>query len=95
MSTQIPTDVQKQIGEHLFAGQKIAAMKLYREYTHADLAAAKAAVEALEAELRAREPGRFTAPPAQSAKGCLLLVVVAALGVVVALAFLLLVRRPV
>ncbi len=78
----------KQIGEHLFAGQKIAAIKLYREHTHADLAAAKTAVETLEAELRAREPGRFTVPPA--GRGCATSVAALVLFVFIALGAVLL-----
>ena len=68
MNPSIPPEAAKQIGECLFAGRKIEAIKLYREQTRADLVTAKQAVEALEAELRAREPGRFTGAPA--GRGC-------------------------
>jgi ribosomal protein L7/L12 len=67
------------ISEALFAGDKILAIKLYREQTHAGLADAKRAVEQIEAHLRASAPGLFGKP---SGKGCLVsLCFVATLGV--------------
>jgi hypothetical protein len=57
------------IKEAIFSGQKIAAIKLYREATDAGLAEAKDAVEKIEAELRAASPEKFKAAPA--GKGCL------------------------
>lgn len=53
----------------LFASRKIPAIKTYRAATGAGLKAAKDAVEAMEAQLRASSPGRFTEPPAKG--GCL------------------------
>ena len=47
------------IHEALFAGQKIAAIKLYREAIDSSLKDAKDAVEAMETVLRAESPGRF------------------------------------
>ena len=89
MSTQIPPEAAQQIGTCLFAGRKIEAIKIYRTHTGSDLVTAKNAVEALEAELRAREPGRFVAAPAQAGKGCaVILAVLAALAVLVVLALL-------
>lgn len=55
----IPEELLAQITEDLFRGQKIKAIKLYRECTGAGLAEAKAAVDQLEAELRAAEPDKF------------------------------------
>lgn len=57
------------IKELLFSGQKIAAIKLYREAIPSSLAEAKNAVEKIEAELRQISPEKFTAPPA--GKGCM------------------------
>ena len=58
------------VADLLFAGEKIAAIKLYREQVKpgAGLAESKEAVEKLEAGLRAQHPEKFTAP-AQKA-GC-------------------------
>jgi len=51
--------------EMLFKGEKIPAIKLYREQVKpgAGLAEAKEAVERLEAGLRTQHPEKFTAPP--------------------------------
>lgn len=50
------------IAEALFRGEKIAAIKLYREQTQAGLAEAKRAVEEIEKSLRVSAPGLFTKP---------------------------------
>lgn len=72
------------VADLLFAGRKIDAIKLYREQVQpsAGLAEAKAAVEQLEAGLRAQHPENFTAPAAKS--GCA--TAVAMLAVLVTLA---------
>jgi hypothetical protein len=64
MENPNPQDHSEAIKEALFAGQKINAIKLHREQTHAGLAESKAAVEKLEAELRVASPERFTRPQA-------------------------------
>jgi hypothetical protein len=69
MNTPIPEDKLGQIRSALFRGQKIEAIKLYRESADMGLAEAKTAVERLEVELRASEPEKFTSPA--SGKGCL------------------------
>ena len=60
MSKPIPPEVAQRITGHVFSGNKIAAIKLYREHTGEGLKESKDFVESLEAELRAREPYRFT-----------------------------------
>jgi hypothetical protein len=55
----IPDEPLARIKEAIFRGQKINAIRLYRECTGAVLAEAKAAVEHLESELRAAEPENF------------------------------------
>lgn len=68
------------IAEALFAGNKIAAIKLYREQAKVGLAEAKRAVEEIEKQLRLSAPGLFTRPA--FGKSCLpALIIVAALGV--------------
>jgi hypothetical protein len=81
MSNSLPDDVVDSIRAAVFAGQKIQAIKLHREATGMGLKESKDFIETLEAELRSREPEKFTAPP--GGKGCagvvlLLIVVVAA-----------------
>ena len=86
MNGPIPEPVAQQIQAHLFAGQKIQAIKLHRQQTGMGLAESKTAVEAMEAELRARSPESFTAPP--GGKGCLSAVAwIALTGIAGCLAF--------
>ncbi len=56
-----------QIQAAVFAGRKIQAIKFHRQSTGMGLKESKEFIEALEAELRRIEPGKFTVPPA---KGC-------------------------
>lgn len=74
MST--PEEQAVAVKNALYTGQKILAVKLYREQTGVGLAEAKEAVEKLEAELRAGTPERFTK---SESKGCLSVIVAAAL----------------
>jgi len=67
MSDPNPEGLANQIKEALFAGNKIEAIKLYREQTSLGLAESKAAVEKIETELRIAMPERFAKP---QAKGC-------------------------
>lgn len=60
MNNPNPEDQARRIKEAIFSGQKIQAIKFYREQTGSDLADAKAAVEKLESELRASSPEHFT-----------------------------------
>jgi ribosomal protein L7/L12 len=79
----IDDDTARRIQTAIFAGQKIEAIKLHRTATGMGLRESKDFIEALEAELRRIEPGKFTAPPA---KGCasMILCVLLAAGVVIA-----------
>ena len=84
MAEQIPPEVAKQIADYVFARNKLAAIKLYRDHTGQGLKESKDFVEALEAELLGKEPGKFA--PQSAGKGCLGLVVVCGVGMLVALA---------
>ena len=88
MSTSIPENTLSLIKEALFRGQRIEAIKLYREATDVGLAEAKTAVEKMEAELRASSPEKFNASTTK--KGCLGVLV--AMFVVAVAAILWLVR---
>jgi Protein of unknown function (DUF2500)/Ribosomal protein L7/L12 C-terminal domain len=61
-SASIPEKPFARIKAALSRGQKIEAIRLYRECTGAGLAEAKAAVEQLDSELRAAEPDKFAGP---------------------------------
>ena len=71
MAAPLSEAQQEQIKSELFAGSKVQAIKTYRAATGADLKTAKAAVEAIEADLRASGPEQFTAPATKT--GCLAL----------------------
>lgn len=69
------TDAQMNaIADVLRAGNKIEAIKIYREATGFGLKESKDEVEAIEASLRTKFPEQFPAKPA-AGKGCLGLVV--------------------
>jgi len=70
------------VAELLFKGEKIAAIKLYREQVKpgAGLKESKEAVEQLEAGLRAQHPEKFTA---KAKSGCAAVLAVLAVLVVV------------
>jgi hypothetical protein len=67
MPDESRSNIDEEIREAIFAGQKIRAIKLYREVSGAGLKEAKDFVEALAAELYARSPEKFTTAPAS---GC-------------------------
>ena len=66
---KLPEEKLVLIKEAVFSGQKITAIKLYREVTGAGLAEAKDAVEKIEGELRGASPEKFKAAP--TGQGCL------------------------
>jgi ribosomal protein L7/L12 len=75
----------------VFKGQKITAIKIYREDTGASLADAKNAVEKLESEWRAASPENFTAPTKQ--KGCGVCLALVVFGILALVLLLFLARR--
>lgn len=81
----LDSNLISQVQQALFQGQKIEAIKLYREATNQGLKESKDAVEKMEAELRQRSPERFSAKA--SGKGCagVLLLMVTAMGVLLVL----------
>jgi hypothetical protein len=81
MST-IPNDPNEQIKDDIFNGRKIDAIKKYRAITREGLKESKDFIEALEVELRATSPEKFTVPPGR--KGCGAAVLCVVLIVVIA-----------
>ena len=69
MARSLSDAERDQVHAAVFAGRKIEAIKAYREATGEGLKESKEAVEAMEADLRAAEPGRFN--PTTSKGGCL------------------------
>ena len=75
------TEQWYEIQQHLFAGRKIQAIKIYREASGLGLKEAKDAMEAYEARLRSESPESFTAP---AKTGCFSVILLFALLVLVA-----------
>ena len=69
MENPIPLEVAEQIASNVFDGRKLEAIKLYRESSGKGLKESKDFIDALEEQLRAKEPGKFNLSPA--GKGCL------------------------
>ena len=59
MNVPIPEAALAKVKEAIFRGQKIEAIRLYRECTAAGLAEAKTAVEQWEARATRRRAGQF------------------------------------
>jgi hypothetical protein len=89
MERPISSNALAQVQAAIFNGQKIAAIKIYREDTGASLADAKAAVDRLEAESRAASPEKFRAPAARK-KGCGGICLIAVIGFIIMTAILML-----
>jgi ribosomal protein L7/L12 len=74
---RLPEDKVEAIREALFRGNKIQAIKHYREATRLGLAESKAFIDALELRLRQEEPDQFAA--AAKKAGCVGVIAFAAL----------------
>jgi len=68
MERPISTNALAQVQAAVCNGEKIAAIKIYREATGASLSEAKAAVDKLEGEWRITFPEKFKTHP--KSKGC-------------------------
>jgi hypothetical protein len=82
MDDAIPDEKIVAIKEAIFRGEKIAAIKLYREATGLGLAESKAAVERLEAELRSSSPLEFKKVESRGCLGLVLIFIVLAGGII-------------
>lgn len=80
MDAPLSPDQQNQIDALLFGRQKLQAIKLYRDWTHAGLKEAKDAVDGREAELEKQSPQSFSG----KSTGCFSILLLAASGLTVA-----------
>ena len=96
MERPISSHALAQVQAAIFEGQKIMAIKIYREDTGASLADAKAAVDKLAAEWHAAFPEKFQVPAARK-KGCggICMVIVLAFIITAAIIILLTIRKSV
>lgn len=76
MPEELPPEKLDKIAASILAGQKIEAIKTYRELTGRGLKESKEAVEEIEASLRASRPEAF----ANQTKGCLVALVLLGAG---------------
>ena len=75
MSTSIPSNAVEQITQAILSGNKIEAIKLYREQNNVGLKEAKDAVDKMEAELRSASPDKFSVTKASGCLGVMTLVI--------------------
>lgn len=80
-------EIQAKIKAALYAGKKIEAIKLCREVTGLGLKEAKELIDAVDAELRQKEPQRFT--HAEGSSGCGMIVVLLVIALIAAAAIVL------
>lgn len=69
--------IRPQLEQFLFQGNKVEAIKLYREAAGCELLEAKKAVEAMERVLRKDKPGSFTTRPSNGGPFKILLIAMA------------------
>ncbi len=79
MPDQLTDEQWEQIEAEIFAGRKIAAIKLIREHARVDLKEAKTIVEEHEQMLRQQSPDMFTT---SGSSGCTVGLIALATGVV-------------
>jgi len=75
---EIPDEVWARIKLALYEGKKIEAIKLYREQTSLGLKESKDFIDKMEAEMREKEPQRFT--QAAGGSGCSAVLVLLAMA---------------
>jgi ribosomal protein L7/L12 len=73
---QLPDDKVEAIRDALFCGNKILAIKHYREATGLGLAESKAFIDAVDSRLRQEQPDQFAA--AAKKAGCFGVIAIAA-----------------
>jgi len=79
---EIPDETWAKIKLAIYEGKKIEAIKLYREVTSLSLKDAKDFIDKMEAEMREKEPQRFTHTPGSS--GCSVALVLLVMVAIVA-----------
>ena len=94
MERPISSNALARVQAAIFNGQKIMAIRIYREDTGASLTDAKAAVDKLEAEWRTASPEKFQTPAARK-KGCggICMIIVIGFVIMTAIVILLAIRR--
>jgi|ERR1043166_4876342 translation elongation factor EF-Ts len=106
MSNPISENDLKEVVNAILAGQKIEAIKLYREYSGLGLKDAKDAVEEIEKKLRTDAPEKFRSDQiaegrqqgtkrsgVEAGKGCFGVLAVIVVGIMVLLSAIVIIKR--
>lgn len=78
----IPSGIQYEITSLIYSGNKIGAIKHYRDATHCDLKTAKDAIEAITAQLKTANPLAFNESKHKSGSGCAVVIVLLVIGAI-------------
>ncbi len=78
----IPSGIQYEITNLIYSGNKIGAIKHYRDATHCDLKTAKDAIEAITIQLRITNPLAFNQSEHKSGGGCAVVIVLLIIGAI-------------
>jgi len=78
----IPSGIQYEIANLIYSGNKIGAIKHYRNATDCDLKTAKDAIEALTAQLKTANPLAFNESQQKGGSGCAVVIVLLVIGAI-------------
>jgi hypothetical protein len=85
MDSPLTEQQMTEVREALFQGNKIAAIKIYRQAAGTELSVAKSAVDAIEKELRQTAPESFQHPERRGSLGLVLICLGFGVGVMYSL----------
>ena len=78
----IPSNIQYEITSLIYSGNKIGAIKHYRDATHCDLKTAKDVIEAITIQLRITNPLAFNQSEHKGGGGCAVVIVLLIIGAI-------------
>lgn len=78
----IPSGIQYEITSLIYSGNKIGAIKHYRDATHCDLKTAKDAIEAITVQLQTANPLAFNESKHKGGSGCAVVIVLLIIGAI-------------
>ncbi len=78
----IPSNIQYEITSLIYSGNKIGAIKHYRDATHCDLKTAKDVIEAITIQLRITNPLAFNQSEHKGGGGCAVVIILLIIGAI-------------